>query len=165
MNSIRKVLTSSEKRASEIYFVVVAIQSRVVVVTGVLSLLFGLSVRFAIRGGGWDGLVYSLLLGMMSFIVFTAIGFWSVGYIMSLGDDSYKRRDRLGRYEAERLFVESHMQFVETATAHRSRGGKLVGYMVGDRYLSVEQLSKILTDQSGVGGFSSSKNVFREGDR
>lgn len=164
MNEIRKVLTGAEKRASEVYFAVLAIQSKVAVGAGILSALFGLLIRFAIHGGGYDGFVFVLSLSLISFIVFCVLGFWAVGHVMSLGDDAYKRRKRNGQYEAEtnQRYAEVFGREVKDATPHRVKGGKLIGYMVDGHYYTVEEIANLIRTVGRVGGFYPSKNGFNE---
>lgn len=138
--------------ASAIYFAVVSIQSRVLLVSFVLSCLVGAGVRFAVRDDGLIGFMFCLLWLLISFVAFLLIGVIMAGKLIAMGDDNRKGRHDNGRYRADAFYAQKMMRYVEDATEHRARGGKLMGYMVGDRYMSVEEIAKALRDTGGVGG-------------
>lgn len=163
MDSFRRILTGSERRASEVYFVVLSIQSRVAVGAGLLSALFGLAIRFAIRGGGYEGFVFTLCLFLLSFIAFCVVGFWAVGHVMSLGDDAYKRRKQNGQYESEtnKRYAEKFGRETKNAVPHMVKG-EISGYMVDGHYYSVEEIGYLVRIVGRVGGFYPSKKGFNE---
>lgn len=161
-HKIRKALTRGDSRASEIYFACFDVQTRAAIGVMGLSLLFGLGVRFSVgRDGSLLGFMFSIVAVLIFFIVGCTVAFWLIGYVLSLGDDEYRRRDRQGRYNADRHYAEKMARHVESAIPHYNKG-KLMGYVINGQLFTVEQIAYQIRQFGRVGGFYPSKNGLNE---
>lgn len=160
MRKIGVAMARPNSKASDVYLAVMSVQVMVAVCSAAVSLAFSLAIRFAMGREAHEAFLWSMVVFLFGVILFYVLGSWAVYYVITLGDDAFKRRDKLGRFEAERMHVDKLMRGVETAVPHRARSGQLVGYMVGDKYLSVEQIKFAIDRYSGEGGFSYSKKAF-----